>query len=284
MEKKEKLLDLLNSKIKSYQCDNYIVIFRNLLSCSEDDAIALLRRYRISEKSYHTKLKMFSSKFPDYVEEQDYLKNIYQKYLNIYCSKKEEKKDEKIDIENKKLLNSFLDSGGTIEEFCSIQGYKMRQIYEIIYALPKYQKIEVREMLKTKDNDYIIETMRQIIKEVCLNPNFDIIDYYQYTHLRIGDFRILLRKYFGELNPKLMKMVLTFLQKYEKFENVIISKDQIINSNISIGNKTINLEEKQKILEFLESQNIPICFYNDALKKYIKNPEIFECDQKIKRK
>lgn len=284
MENREKLLTLLKSEIKSHRCNNYIVIFCSLLSCSEKESIELLRKYHISKKVYDTKLKMFSTKFPDYKEEQEYLKNIYQKYLDMYFFKTKEMKIKKMNVENQKILDSFLESNNTIEEFCSKYGYRMSLIFQIIYDLPVHQRNEIQSSLKNKNNDSLIEIMRQIVKEICLNPNFDIIDYYQYTHLKIYDFRIVLKEYFGELNPKITKKVVIFLNKYREFEKNIITKEKIINSNISIGNKNINLEEKQKILEFLESQNIPICFYNAALKKYIKNPEIFECDQKIKGK
>lgn len=51
-----------------------------------------------------------------------------------------------------------------------------------------------------------------------------------------------------------------------------------------IENRTIDTTEKQKVLNYLEQQNIPLCFYLPALKKYIKNPEYFEDNQKVKRK
>lgn len=280
MENREKLLTILNSEIKSHCCNDYIVIFCSLLSCSEEEAIELLRKYHISKQIYNTKLRKFSTKFPDY--KQEYLKKIYQEYLDMYALKKQEKKVDKIYVENQEILSTFLESNNTIEEFCSKHGYRMTRIFQIIYDLPIHQRKEIQSSLKDKNNDSLIEIMRQIIKEICLNPNFDIIDYYQYTHLMISDFRIILKEYFGDLDPKITKKVVIFLQKYSEFGRNIVTKEKIINSNISIGNRTINLEEKQKILNYLENQNIPICFYIFAFKKYINNPEYFEDCQKIK--
>lgn len=284
MGKKEEILVLLNREIKGRSCNNYIFVFFSLLSCSEKEAIELLRKYHISKQDYNDKLKKFSNKFPDYKEEREKLEEIYQRYLDMYYPKKEEKKVEINNIENEKLLNTFLNSGDTIEEFCSKYGYRMSEIYGVIYKLPVSKRKEVQENLKEKNNDSLVEIMRQMVKEICLNPNFDIIDYYQYTHLVISDFRTVFKEYFGELNPKLTRKVVVFLQKYGDFTKKIMNYDKIMHSNMCIENRTIDTTEKQKVLNYLEQQNIPLCFYLPALKKYIKNPEYFEDNQKVKRK
>lgn len=257
----------------------------NLLSYSEQDAIEYLRKFHISENSYQIKLRFFEKKFPEYVEEREYLSELYQKYLDSYYPKKENiiKQNEEL-LREQRIIKQLFESNDTVELFCSKYGYHLHEINLMIRRLPLSEKKQMIEILESRSNDELIEIISQIIKEVCLNKSFDIIDYYQYTHLYPISFDYLLKKHFKELSPVIMKKVAIFIRKYEQYEKIKINRNQEISTEITIDGRVITKEERENIFNYLDHHNIPSCFYREALRKYARNEKYFNEIQKVNRK
>ena len=259
-----------------FSCNNYIEMIYKLLSYSEQDAIEYLRRIHISENSYQIKLRFFEKKFPEYVEEREYLSELYQKYLDSYYPKKENiiKQNEEL-LREQRIIKQLFESNDTVELFCSKYGYHLHEINLMIRKLPSTEKEQILEKLESRSNAELIETMTQVIKEICLNKEFDIIDYYQYTHLYPISFDYLLREHFNELSPLIMKKVSIFIRKYEQYEKIQISRKPEIATETIIDDRVITKEEREKIFNYLEQNNIPNYFYKEALRKYIQNEDYF---------
>ena len=285
MELRKELLTKLKSIILGSRGNNYLEMIYNLLSYSEQDAIEYLRKFHISEDSYQIKLRLFENRFPEYIEERKYLAELYQKYLESYYPKKESviKEDEEL-IRNQKIMKQLFESNYTVELFCSKYGYHLHEINLMIRKLPSTEKEQILEKLESRSNAELIETMTQVIKEICLNKEFDIIDYYQYTHLYPISFDYLLREHFNELSPLIMKKVSIFIRKYEQYEKIQISRKPEIATETIIDDRVITKEEREKIFNYLEQNNIPNYFYKEALRKYIQNEDYFNEIQKVNRK
>lgn len=285
MKPKKELLEQLKSMMLGFSCNNYIEMIYNLLSYSEQDAIEYLRKFHISENSYQIKLRFFEKKFPEYVEEREYLSELYQKYLDSYYPKKENiiKQNEEL-LREQRIIKQLFESNDTVELFCSKYGYHLHEINLMIRRLQLSEKKQMIEILESRNNDELIEIISQIIKEVCLNKSFDIIDYYQYTHLYPISFDYLLKKHFKELSPVIMKKVAIFIRKYEQYEKIKINRNQEISTEITIDGRVITKEERENIFNYLDHHNIPSCFYREALRKYVRNEKYFNEIQKVNRK
>lgn len=181
-------------------------------------------------------------------------------------------------------MKQLFESNYTVELFCSKYGYHLHEINLMIRKLPSTEKEQILEKLESRSNAELIETMTQVIKEICLNKEFDIIDYYQYTHLYPISFDYLLREHFNELSPLIMKKVSIFIRKYEQYEKIQISRKPEIATETIIDDRVITKEEREKIFNYLEQNNIPNYFYKEALRKYIQNEDYFNEIQKVNRK
>lgn len=205
--------------------------------------------------------------------------------MDSYYPKKENiiKQNEEL-LREQRIIKQLFESNDTVELFCSKYGYHLHEINLMIRRLPLSEKKQMIEILESRSNDELIEIISQIIKEVCLNKSFDIIDYYQYTHLYPISFDYLLKKHFKELSPVIMKKVAIFIRKYEQYEKIKINRNQEISTEITIDGRVITKEERENIFNYLDHHNIPSCFYREALRKYARNEKYFNEIQKVNRK
>lgn len=108
--------------------------------------------------------------------------------------------------------------------------------------------------------------MKMIIVEIKTNPNFDTFDYYCYTKLDPTDFSVICRKL---ISPEELASINPVLYKLKKNSVTTINKEVEINGTSVIQGRTIEKEEKEKIIEYLERNNIPYAAYRAAIRKLV---------------
>lgn len=255
---------------------NYISFFEEIFRAkSESEVFDIFRKNKITKKQYENYLEKFKIKFPNSNEELLYLKEIYDKFQKKY----EKKETTTISVNKRELLtNEILKSGYTVEEYCANLGISISSTYNIISKSKSYRDHidEFNNRSKEQFNQLLKNLIYSIIYE-----NIDILDYYMQTHLDLNDFARLSKEMISANDDRII--ISKFVQKAQnlvKFSTTI--KEQELKRVTSINGYEVTIEEKEKIFDFLEQNNIPSKLYPVALNRYVNGT--LNIKEKIKKK
>lgn len=255
----------------------YIIELNDILFLSEDEALHVLTKKNISAELLGKYIKAFKTYFPLQEDEIKKLnsiqKNLKEKngikqtsYINkdLISNTVEE-------VRNKDLiiLNDLINSNLSIEEFCSKTGCLISTV-RLICERYKDNNEEIIDSILKKDTKEFKCYIKEIGECILLNNEFNKLDYYLSTSLRYEDFRNIL----FEVIPK--EEVLKILRRCTnifKISTNYISKEKELEIVNTINGRVISKEDKIKVFDFLDENNMPIDLYRLVLKKYV-NGEI----------
>ena len=251
-------------ELKIYYNDSkakYINILVPLLFSTKEEAIQSLRSQRISRHVFETYVKCFQVKFPNQQKLVYYLKELYQEYSNLYPLGT---RKQNIVIHHSELFQKIYSSGMSVEEYCFDNGGNINQTRKIIADFVVEQKNEIL----VRDNSNFVAKVKNIIEAIVFDK-IDYLDYYQLTKLDLTSLLTTVKSF--NLEKEHYKKVFQFINKGKMIEreNRIIESAQL-EKLTTFGNREITREEKIKIFNFLKENEIPLCYYNFALTKYVK--------------
>jgi hypothetical protein len=260
----------LNSKeqykiyLQSDNCHPIIVNLIALLFCDEEAAILLLKEYQISEINFEIYLEQFKCLFKEQEKDINYLNNIYSKYLEKYV-----KKDDIFLKQSLELLKDIVNSGYCYEEYLDHHGeYTILQMQNMFKNIKKYgtsEHIQLLNIIMNRDNKQFMEHLKEVAINLYQKEKFDLVDYFQCTKISIPYFK----NFINDNMPDISEQVSHQLNLLWNFEHFVYNKIDI-NINIIIEGQVIDLETKQKIISYLETEHIPQTdyTYHYFLKKY----------------
>ena len=245
--------------------------------------------------------------YTDYFELKELLKQkikYYFEYKNREkqqdtLQKKMEMNKEKEILEAKKYITLFVEnSHQTKVEFCLENNLSLKK-FELYVSVIKANDLSLYKLyldkihsiiaqkytLLLKNLEMITDLIKNGVKEAeCIRP-FDLLDYYQITHLSRAEFLNILKNKKNNLPTTDVNLVLKFLRKYENSR--ILNKNDLIsrikekdiigiefdsnNNPIANTGRLVTKEEKVSVVNYLKENNIPLydyC-YDIALKRYI---------------
>lgn len=241
----------------------YIKVLIPLLCCNREDAIQILRDYRIPKNIFETYLKRFQTRFPNHSQTVEYLESLYDEYSRTVTSS--QKRTQNCNNYYDENIQKIYDSGISIEEYCFFHGGYINKISRIIKSHKDSQ--ECIEIL-SRDTKNFLERVKVIVSQIILD-DIDYLDYYKITKLELGDLLTTV-KTLG-LDKVNYKKVSQFINKGKMIENnnKVVESAQL-EKLTKFGDREITREEKIKIFSFLKENEIPSCYYNFALTKYVK--------------
>lgn len=251
-------------ELKIYYNDSkakYINILVPLLFSTKEEAIQSLRSQRISRHVFETYVKCFQVKFPNQQKLVYYLKELYQEYSNLYPLGT---RKQNIVIHHSELFQKIYSSGMSVEEYCFDNGGNINQTRKIIADFVVEQKNEIL----ARDNSNFVAKVKNIVEAIVFDK-IDYLDYYQLTKLDLTSLLTTVKSF--NLEKEHYKKVFQFINKGKMIEreNRIIESAQL-EKLTKYGDREIIKDEKIKIFDYLKRNEIPLCYYNFALTKYVK--------------
>lgn len=241
----------------------YIKVLVPLLCCNKEDAIQILRGYRFSKNIFDTYLKCFQTRFPNHPQNVEYLESLYEEYSKTVASFQKRTQNFKNCYDE--IFQNIYDSGISIEEYCFFYGGSINKISRIIKFRKNSQ--EVIEIL-SRDTKFFLEKVKDVVSQIILDE-IDYLDYYKITKLDFNSLLTTVRTL--KLDKENYKKVFQFINKGKMIEsNNSINESAQLEKLTTFGNREITREEKIKIFNFLKENEIPLCYYNFALTKYVK--------------
>ena len=257
-----------------YRYVKYTNIVSDILFYDDEEALKIIKKKNYSLVELSTSIKLFSENYPLQVNEINRLNEIYnmlnvdrKKTSNTYvdksalCGKSLFDKKTEMDNQLKELYLSNL----SIEEFCSLNNVTIKSIKNLCDKYMEDNKKIIDEILN-RDSSEFKNYIKNLGLSILEKEEFDRLDYYLYTKLKYEDFRDILY----QLLPK--EQVLLILKKLNKTRKITcgayINKNKELEAINIINGKVISNEEKIKIFDFLEENNLPLDLYKTALKKY----------------
>ena len=228
------------------------------------------------------------SYFPDV---SDYLVDDLKKKVNIFIERdkkirrdqaliwKEKSEQEKFEREkeiyaqDKKILEDFIYGDyGTKEVYCQINCIPVREFDKIRdmakkYDLETYQKYREKiDKLQSQRWNIIVDEIKKMLyfmeKGIEVDDNqmrpFDIIDYYEITKINFEELSVICK--YGNLSSEELRTLKIFMNKNKNnVRNNIGDVSQFLNPNSVhiVAGKVVELETKQKVVEFLKKKQIP---------------------------
>lgn len=270
---------------------------------------AAIHNYAIldTSSSYYDKVRNnLMEKFNKYFEYKN-----RQKQLENELKKIEKVKNnvESILENAKNIVNQFINSSyENIKQFCISINLKEEKFNEYI-NLVKENDLDLYEKYKAKVNavhsqnfailskfvENIFNFIKNGIEENGVKRDFDLLDYYQLTSMERATFLDIAKR---NLKKDDINKILKFLRKYNSSKKLTKSNlEQIFEEKTIVGiefdedkrpipgtGRLISKEEKQKIIDYLKENNIPLyddC-YNIALRRYINGTLVLDLEkQKI---
>lgn len=163
------------------------------------------------------------------------------------------------------IFQKIYDSGISIEEYCFFYGGSINKISRIIKFRKNSQ--EGIEIL-SRDTKFFLKNVKEVVSQIILD-DIDYLDYYKITKLDFNSLLTTVRTL--KLDKENYKKVFQFINKGKMIEsNNSINESAQLEKLIKFGDREITREEKIKIFNFLKENEIPLCYYNFALKKYVK--------------
>ena len=250
----------------------YMQVINEVLFISEEEALHVLVTKNISADLFGKYVKSFKDSFPLQVDEIKKLNNIYKAlnekqsnrqtgYINTTLLYKSN-----ADVVNNELeqLNELIKSDLSIEEYCSKTGNSISSIRLICDKYRETNEDAINNIL-TKDTTEFKNYIKEIGKSILLDDKFDRLDYYQLTHLKYENFRDIL---YEELPKETVMKILRKCSKIFKSVTIPINKENELEIVNTFNGRVVSKEEKIKIFDFLEENDIPIDLYRIALKRY----------------
>lgn len=100
------------------------------------------------------------------------------------------------------------------------------------------------------------------IKEKLSDKSLDIIDFYLISKMDVDNFKILCKGFWSNYEMGLLNI---FSQKYS---DIVFSLNDVYKNKYNINGVDINDVDKSKVVNFLNENKIPICYFGVALIKY----------------
>jgi len=265
---KQSLLNEIIVKLNSDNPVKYLDIIYNLLICkTEKEAIIKLNKYKLKESTYNKYIELFEKNYPEQQEEIKFLKELYKKCQDYFgLNKKNKQKDLSVYL---KSIKEIIESGYSVEEFCSMYGkYTLTQIDDMAKKIRLEYPDIYNEFINLCKNssDKFYTYIKWVAIDIKHNSNFDIFDYYYYTRLNPVDFLTISKRI---LSKEQYQIVHPIVDKFLKVKDVKFNKKVELNGITIIKNIEITKEEKEKIFEFLDDNNMPYRSYKSALRKYV---------------
>lgn len=270
---RKKFLEFLKKKYHLCQYIKYIEILSELLECeTQEKSIARLHKFQLKKSEYELMVERFKKKFPEEVEEIKFLQNLYSEYNKIYkIDKKRMKKEPNGDVYFN-ILNTILQSGYSMEEYCSVYGgYSIKQlkklVSEIRYIYPTLCEEFEKKCMHSSSLFHLY--IKRLVRIMEITPDFDTFDYYYYTKLNPFDFIAICQKVLSvdefenskNLISKIRRIALSATNSFDMMAD--------LNGTTVIKDREIRREEKEIIIDYLKSNRFPSVAYKTALKKFV---------------
>ena len=215
-------------------------------------------------------------------------------------------KQEELDIARQAVSRYIMDKYKNINDFCLTNNITTTTFNQYIESIK-----ELDTELYNKYNCYInnihsknfailmskvsnlIQLIKNGIEENGKKREFNIVDYYKYTSLSFDE---LIRIVNGKINSSDYRILRTFIAKHKNdkklspndIHNLYNQKDMIGiefdgNGNVIPGTgREITKEEKEKIIKYLKSNNIPITnkTYNIIFKRWLSGELLLQEENK----
>jgi len=223
-----------------------------------------------------------------------------ERYLTQCRCEREEKEQEFYRIKKDIFYGFILDDsinkevycqkiGITIEEFDKIR--KMAQKYD----LEMFQKYD--EKIKRQQSQrwsMIVNDVKQLVTiiengieyEDGRVRTFDLIDYYENTRISFDEIRSICNSgFFSKNELRILKIFITKNKDYIHQNLGEVSQILDQNSEHIISGKVVCLEDKQKVIEFLRTKQIPQNYatYSMAIRRYLNGTLMLEENNNYKR-
>ena len=233
-------------------------------------------------------------------------------YFKIFEKKQSERRSknrqiviDKNVIKAEKLLSDIIITGKTIEEYCMNNNIEMSDISNALATLKRSNSSIYNEFNSYCDRIYynkkqhilndifnIVEMIRKGVKTKNGTREFDVIDYYQNT-----DISLINIDFIRDNLPKSdLITLLTFIKNNTLQESYLeLSPENILKTTYYINNeknlvKEISLADKERIMLWLENNNIPLnsITFIATLKRFgmgnLDLDELTSCNNNIKTK
>lgn len=254
------VLKSMQNKLKSDIPPRYAEFFLHIFSLNSDEEIyEYLKNEKINANEYYAHLYNFEKNYSYAMEECIKLEKIYATFYEKRINK---------NACSFLLFKTILDSGYSVEEYCSLTG---ESIYDINTIIVKYKNSDyakkLLEVLKKRDQSNFYNLIDNIILDM-KREDYDVIDYYMQTRLTFDDFMKIARPRINDIE---------LLKKVGKFCNVnkMLSRNYIgtsvLEGTLIIDGIEITKEQKEECFNFLKSNNIPLWTYKAYLKKQMGN-------------
>lgn len=299
-------------KLKENPLGKYAQLLTKILSIdSEEEIISIIDSSEININDLKNYLNDYIIVYHD---GNEVLKNELLSKIRIYMKKVIERrkifKEQKYQsyVENniekaREIIIDFIKSDySSLVKFCSNSDLKIEEFKKYVEILKDndtelydlYSKKQ--ELLKTRRYNFILEKSLEIVNLIIngivvdgKKRDFDILDYYEHTKMDFNEFLGLIK---GKISLSEQKLVMRFVGKYHN--NRELKSNEISNiyktqtiidvefdkyGNIIPGSgREITTEEKQNVIMYLNSKNIPITnsTYNIAFRRWISGEISFE--------
>lgn len=281
-----------NSDTARYICD-----IKEILKCKTDnEAVTYMRKIQLSSSCFNDMLAKFELRYQNSSEYIPILKRRFEKYKefvqldkcdNIHIQKMLDIQKEQYDY-NVQIVNDLINSNYSIEEYCHhnllFNIEDIEKSIAIVYCNKKTKIDDIKRKINNRSNQ-IIRDLKNIVFRISTNKDYDYFDYYMDTKLSFKDFLKLVKKY-DLLNLE----VKCFINSSKNSINGDITKYKInkemeLRCERIIKQRLITIEEKMKIFDFFEDNQIPLIFstYKSALNRYLSGTLDIESYKSLKK-
>lgn len=268
IERKLNRFDMYKEYLKSDTADQNIINLISLLFCEDEEkAISLLKDYQFSKEEYNNSLNLFQELFPSQKYNLKYLESIFKQYTSSYSKKITDPVLQK----NIELMKDMVASNYSVLEYLSYHGGynigEMNRIFSEIRSLniPEYK--DMLNLLNNRSDEAFFKHLDNLILEIYNKENFELMDYYHATKIGIDYFRkyVLNKMEDSEIKKDVLHK-LSLIWDFSRIHSEI--RESSITGVTIIKGVTINVEEKQKIYNYLKQNGLPLI--DTTFKYYVR--------------
>lgn len=170
-------------------------------------------------------------------------------------------------------IKQVVENNQAIEEYCSKYGNSptnLRMVAQIIKDNhPKLYEQFVNLFHEPSEEFYTY--IRWIASIMLTKGNaFDVFDYYYYTKLHPLTFITICKKI---MKPEICNKLNPIINTIRSYGRIKVNIEVELSGRTIIKNKEITRQEKEKVLRFLEENNMPYVTFKAALRKYVEEDE-----------